>query len=48
MGGRNLGVRLYSSGAILTADMDHVFKTGRGDQRGSRAFALQQRVGCDR
>ncbi len=35
-------------GAILAADVDHVLETRRGDQRGPRAFALEQRVGGDR
>ena len=48
MGGRSLRRQIVQLGAILPADVDHVFETGRSDQRGSHAFAFQQRVGGDR
>ncbi len=47
IGDAQLGREVVKLGAILPADVDHVFKTSRGYQRGSRAFALEQRVGSD-
>ena len=34
-------------GAGLASDFDGVFEAGSGDERGARAFALEQRVGAD-
>ena len=48
IGGRSMRREVVKLGAILAADVDHVFEAGGGDQRGSRAFAFQQRVGGDR
>jgi hypothetical protein len=34
-------------GTGLPSDLDGVFETGGGDQRGAGAFAFEQRVGAD-
>ncbi len=34
-------------GAGLASDLDGVFESGGGDERGAGAFAFEQRVGAD-
>ena len=46
-GGRTVHVQVIQLGAALTANLQHVFKSEGGDQRGSTTFTFQQGIGCD-
>ena len=41
------GRKVVKLGAILPADVDHIFKASRGYKSGSRSFALEQSIGGD-